>query len=190
MAPRPRHLPLLAALALSLLCAAPAYATAPLQIKPNGRGGGQIVSPAAAGENNQVTVTQSGNDVTFADPAAAAFSYTIVGTPPPPCSQSGNAVTCTVAPGWVLGIDLGDGNDTLNVQAALGAKVYGGDGNDTITGGPIADMIGGDAGNDVVRGGGGNDLLGGGDGNDEVYGDDGDDVLRGDTGADELFGGD
>src|SRR3954452_8880812 len=110
-----RHLPLLATLALSLLCAAPAYATAPLQIKPNGSGGGQIVYAAAPRENNHVTVTQSGNQVTFADPGAAALGFTIVGLPAPPCSQTGSAVTCTVAPGWVLGIDLGDGNDTLNV---------------------------------------------------------------------------
>src|SRR5689334_12612430 len=149
-----RHLPLLATLALSLLCAAPAYATAPLQIKPNGSGGGQIVYTAAPGENNHVTVTQSGNDVTFSDSGAAAFSYAVVGTPVTPCTQpNATAVTCTVAPGWVLGIDLGDGNDSLDVQAALGTEAFGGDGNDTLSGGPIADMLGGDAGNDVVRGG-------------------------------------
>jgi Ca2+-binding RTX toxin-like protein len=95
---------------------------------------------------------------------------------------------------------LGKGNDVLNgsIIAAEAAKnfgagagptdrelvVYGGEGNDTITGGGDTDLIHGNEGNDTLAGGAGKDVL---------FGDEGDDVL--DEGAlgdgdDVLWGGD
>ena len=105
------------------------------------------------------------------------------------------------------------GNDSLTVLTAngtLGVKliVNGGDGKDTITGGPENDDFRGDAGDDridggfgknVIRGGTGNDKLVGGNNRDIIYGDDGDDnifgkfgrnVLRGGAGNDTIRGGD
>lgn len=71
-----------------------------------------------------------------------------------------------------------DGNDTLNGSAAIDCcTMYGGSGNDSITGSVCDDVIYGDDGNDTIFGGNGNDtisdkgqtgLIDGGNGNDKV----------------------
>lgn len=101
-----------------------------------------------------------------------------------------------------------DGNDSFANSTALRGVIYGGNGNDTLTGGSDKDWIFGDAGNDsldgglgadTMYGGDGNDqisagggvddnYLSGGDGNDHLYGSDGNDHLVGDAGADFLAG--
>src|SRR5450631_4251626 len=62
------------------------------------------------------------------------------------------------------------GNDTISLDesngALPGAQLFGGDGNDTLTGGSGNDLLFGGAGNDILLGKGGNDQLFGGDGND------------------------
>ena len=76
------------------------------------------------------------------------------------------------------------GNDNISVNEANGpmpaVNIFGGDGNDRITGGSGNDLLFGQAGNDAINGGAGNDFLFGGDGND---------TLDGGTGNDQLFGG-
>jgi Ca2+-binding RTX toxin-like protein len=76
------------------------------------------------------------------------------------------------------------GNDTIALDETNGAlpaaQLFGGAGNDTITGGAGNDELFGGAGNDILNGKGGNDLLFGGDGND---------TLTGGTGNDQMFGG-
>jgi RTX calcium-binding nonapeptide repeat (4 copies) len=72
----------------------------------------------------------------------------------------------------------GAGNDTISLdnvappagQALPPAHLFGGSGNDTLTGGAGADQLFGDDGNDSLNGGDGNDTLNGGDGNDTVVG--------------------
>src|SRR5256885_3750683 len=75
------------------------------------------------------------------------------------------------------------GNDNLSLNEANGAlpaaQLFGGDGNDILTGGSGADLLFGQSGNDVLLGKGGADLLFGGDGND---------ILTGGTGDDQVFG--
>ncbi len=75
------------------------------------------------------------------------------------------------------------GNDQLSLDEANGAlpraNIFGGDGNDTLTGGSAADALFGQAGNDILLGKGGADLL---------FGGAGDDVLTGGTGNDQVFG--
>jgi Ca2+-binding RTX toxin-like protein len=75
------------------------------------------------------------------------------------------------------------GDDTITLDEANGAlpaaQLFGGAGNDTLTGGSGADQLFGQDGNDTLLGKGGNDLLFGGDGND---------VLIGGTGNDQVFG--
>ncbi len=73
-----------------------------------------------------------------------------------------------------------NGNDTVNLAALLTnqpSEVYGGIGNDRITGGPAHDILMGDSGNDVLTGGRGDDLLIGGDGRDRLVGSLGNDLL-------------
>ncbi|MBS9390989.1 MAG: cadherin domain-containing protein [Dolichospermum sp. WA123] len=66
--------------------------------------------------------------------------------------------------------------------------LYGGDGNDNISGGAGNDKVFGEEGNDTLNGGSGNDDLYGGNGNDVVNGDAGDDQLYSDAGSDTLNG--
>jgi Ca2+-binding RTX toxin-like protein len=77
------------------------------------------------------------------------------------------------------------GNDSLRVDDVNGfmppASLFGGDGDDTLTGSGNADELNGGAGNDTLIGGRGNDVLIGGPGND---------VLIGGPGVDQLLGGD
>src|SRR3954452_13026465 len=76
------------------------------------------------------------------------------------------------------------GNDTLTLDETNGAlpaaQLFGGAGNDVLTGGSGDDELFGQAGNDTLNGKGGNDLLFGGAGND---------VLTGGAGNDQVFGG-
>jgi hypothetical protein len=63
-------------------------------------------------------------------------------------------------------------------------------GNDTLTGGGLADELYGNGGHDRLFGRAGNDLLDGGAGNDSLFGELGDDHMAGGLGADKLWGGD
>src|SRR6476620_4796354 len=83
------------------------------------------------------------------------------------------------------------GNDTITLNEANGAlpaaNLFGGDGNDTITGGSGNDMLFGQGGNDILLGKGGNDSLFGGDGNDTLTGGAGDDQVFGQAGNDRMI---
>ncbi len=95
-------------------------------------------------------------------------------------------------------VQSGEGNDTISMiapRAAMGRanyslELWGGAGDDTLTGSLNADRLFGGAGNDVLRGGSGNDLLDGGEGDDQLYGEAGADTLFGDAGNDRMYGGD
>ncbi len=83
------------------------------------------------------------------------------------------------------------GDDTLTIDEANGAMpaalMFGGTGNDTLTGGSGNDMLFGEAGNDILLGKGGNDLLFGGAGNDTLTGGAGDDQMFGQAGNDRMI---
>src|SRR6478672_6450891 len=83
------------------------------------------------------------------------------------------------------------GNDTITLNEANGAlpaaNLFGGDGNDTITGGSGNDMLFGQAGNDILLGKGGNDFVFGGDGNDTLTGGARDDQVFGQAGNDRMI---
>ncbi len=82
------------------------------------------------------------------------------------------------------------GDDRLTLDEANGALpralLFGGAGNDTLTGGSGSDQLFGEAGNDTLLGKGGSDLLFGGDGNDVLVGGTGDDQVFGQAGNDRI----
>lgn len=78
--------------------------------------------------------------------------------------------------GTATAVAAGAANAVLNFE-----NVTGGQGNDTLTGNTL---------NNILLGGAGNDTLLGSDGNDILMGDAGNDRLEGGAGADLLFGGD
>jgi Ca2+-binding RTX toxin-like protein len=72
-----------------------------------------------------------------------------------------------------------DGNDVIKCTGGIGwsARLFGDEGNDTLTGGAGNDVIVGGSGNDVLGGGLGRDLLIGGTGSDAIHGNADDDIL-------------
>jgi Ca2+-binding RTX toxin-like protein len=72
----------------------------------------------------------------------------------------------------------GNGNDTISLDngALPPAQLFGGNGNDVLTGGAAADQLFGGNGNDTLNGGDGNDILNGGNGGDTVVGGKGTDI--------------
>ena len=83
------------------------------------------------------------------------------------------------------------GNDKITVHTKITkpADLYGGFGNDVLTGGSGDDRLFGEANDDKLIGGKGNNLLVGGSGNDKLTRGIGRDVLIGGAGADKLSGG-
>jgi Ca2+-binding RTX toxin-like protein len=83
------------------------------------------------------------------------------------------------------------GNDTITLNESNGAlpsaNLFGGAGNDTLTGGSGNDQLFGQEGNDTLFGKGGNDLLFGGAGNDTLVGGDGNDQVFGESGNDRMI---
>ena len=83
------------------------------------------------------------------------------------------------------------GNDIISLDETNGAlpaaQLFGGDGNDTLTGGSGNDLLFGGTGNDTLLGKGGNDQLFGGSGNDTLIGGTGDDQMFGQAGNDRMI---
>lgn len=98
----------------------------------------------------------------------------------------------TVANTDLIRVNGGDGNDVITLDEANGplpaALLFGGDGNDTLTGGSGNDELSGQDGNDSLSGRGGNDSLSGGTGDDFIAGGAGNDTLVGGGGNDFLDG--
>lgn len=69
-----------------------------------------------------------------------------------------------------ISVSGGDGNDSLSVFGGTRAYIYGGRGNDTLSGGDGDDALSGGSGNDVITGGRGRDTMRGGNGDDSLYG--------------------
>jgi Ca2+-binding RTX toxin-like protein len=82
------------------------------------------------------------------------------------------------------------GNDLFDNDSAVPSVAYGGDGNDTLTGGRGKDRLFGQGGSDLLDGGTGADSLSGGAGNDTAAGGTGDDSVAGGAGHDFLYGAD
>lgn len=84
-----------------------------------------------------------------------------------------------------------DGNDTLTLNEINGAlpaaRIFGGNGNDVLTGGSGADQLFGQQGNDTLLGKGGADFLFGGTENDTLTGGDADDQVFGESGNDRMI---
>jgi hypothetical protein len=68
-------------------------------------------------------------------------------------------------------------------------RIYGGSGDDTLTGSPAANWLYGNGGADTLRAGAGDDVLKGGAGADRLFGEDGSDSMEGEDGDDVLDGG-
>ena len=82
----------------------------------------------------------------------------------------------------------GNGDDTLTNATSIPSSIFGGDGDDLLTGGRNDDNIVGGGGADSILGGGGDDRLVGGSGDDVISGGAGDDRIFGSADQNRLFG--
>ena len=82
-----------------------------------------------------------------------------------------------VKSGIIATVYAGAGNDVVSINLAANSSVYGGDGNDTLTGGAGKDSLYGESGNDALNGGLGIDAMAGGAGDDAYIVDNGYDVV-------------
>ncbi len=87
----------------------------------------------------------------------------------------------------ILTVNGTTGADTLVGHDGMFNVLYGGNGDDRLDGGALADVLYGGAGRDTLSGGFGNDLLEGGAGRDSIYGGDGDDTIIAGTGDDSDY---
>jgi Ca2+-binding RTX toxin-like protein len=99
--------------------------------------------------------------------------------------------TPTVANTALIRVFGQGGDDVITLNEASGAlpatHLFGGAGNDTLTGGSGGDQLFGQAGNDTLLGRGGFDLLFGGSENDTMTGGDADDQVFGQSGTDRMI---
>ncbi|BEL10929.1 hypothetical protein Q0Z83_091200 [Actinoplanes sichuanensis] len=147
--------------------------------------GTKVQYKAAAGKQNSVLLTRSGNTITIDDRVAIT-----AGKGCKAVKGDKTKVRCTTAkPPTRVRVYTYDRNDTVVNRTGLGMTANGGTGNDKIYGGPGADLLYGDTGADQLFGNGGRDYLNGDEGNDRLWGGDGDDNLSGDRGNDALAGG-
>lgn len=153
---------LLAALATSVLIAEPANAATTVTLED------RVLSITGDAASNSLSVGRTPDGV-------ITLNGTIV--------LNGQATVGNVD---IIGMDGGEGNDTLRIDETNGsmpaAKLVGGIGNDRITGGSGDDIIDGGEGADSIDGGAGADRIDGGAGNDKVVGGPGNDIV--DLGAD------
>jgi Ca2+-binding RTX toxin-like protein len=164
--------------AVCIACAVPAVAsgsTASISIK-------RIFYAAAPGEVNQLTISAAGSDYALSDPGA---------TIQPGAGCTGGAQNVVCAGAGIIGFTVsgGDGGDDLRNTTSKPATLSGGDGADSLEGGPANDTLRGNQGIDTVSGGDGDDFI-------DVRGDRagivscglGDDEVRGD--GSDLIGSD
>ena len=109
---------------------------------------------AAAGETNNLRVTQAALTVVFDDDVA-------ITTTNPACTAAGGDVSCTVALSTFLDIALGDLNDTTTLTGVtFPTTQFGDDGNDVLRGGGDGDFFSDEPGSDTYAGGDGFDGIG------------------------------
>ncbi len=132
---------------------------------------------AGDGEANRLVVRQEPGGVRFIDSAAVLTTMTCTLVGPHEAFCPGLAET--------LLVELGDGNDVVDVAGTEAALVDGGAGDDQI----VASSASGGEGNDVLRGTGAAARLRGGPGDDTIVGGPGNDTIAIDAGVDRLDGG-
>jgi Ca2+-binding RTX toxin-like protein len=190
---RLRPLLILGSAAASLAVVSPSMAAEVARPQPN-----RVVYRAAAGEINAMTVQYVFGSVVITDTGATRVLST-----GPGCVSTGLAAVCSSKPGKVTEVQVYtfDGNDSVTVVAGSAAHtfLFGGSGDDTLTGGQGGTSIYGEAGDDTLTGGktfdtivgdAGNDKIVGASGYDRLEGGPGDDIISGDAGGDSILGGD
>ncbi|SDZ19260.1 Hemolysin-type calcium-binding repeat-containing protein [Amycolatopsis xylanica] len=140
----------------------------------------QLRYEAAAGDVNQVAITQVGKTLIVDDVVPIL--------PGPGCAflspNDTTIVGCAASKVSAIVVSLGDLDDNAENLTALPSLLQGDDGNDVLSGGSALDSLFGGPGADHLSGNEGNDKLVGGDGNDTLDGGPGNNRLDGGAGKD------
>jgi Ca2+-binding RTX toxin-like protein len=201
---------LAAVAAVAAMAVSPAIAGASSVHVTDDQGG--LVRPAllfdaAAAEANRVTVRNIADGYSVRDTGATltAGDGCTKRTSDVACPLSGDQQDPQVNLGdrndtasvtWDGGlIDGGPGNDNIalgnpslhNQNEPSGSNVFGGTGNDRLTGSAMGDSLFGQAGNDFLDGRGGDDFLVGGAGNDVILAGRGSNTIHADSGNDTIY---
>ena len=155
--------------------------------------GDDVTFSAAAGEDNDLTISLTNDGVIFDDAAnpvtTASPGCHVVSPHSAKCSSPVTKLTVSVGDGTNKVISGVDAATTITAASDSYNEFWSGDGDDELNGGAAPDKLNGGDGNDVLNGYGGNDTLTGWDGNDKLNGGDDLDILVADNGADVLDGG-
>jgi Ca2+-binding RTX toxin-like protein len=140
---------------------------APANAAPTAGFAGGILTVRGDGSDNNLTISRNAAGAIRINGGAIAVT-------------GGNPTVANTSRIQVFGLG---GNDVLSLEESYGAlplaEIFGGSGNDVLTGGSGADLLFGESGNDTMLGKAGADQLFGGAGND---------TLTGGTGDDQAFG--
>ena len=134
---------------------------------------GPVTFLAARGEENRLTVRAGRWGVVFRD---VGSRVEVRGR----CKSLGPHTATCRSSGYLYPVRVGGRNDRVKLGASVFATVYGGRGDDRLTGGSAGfrgTVFRGGPGDDVLRGGAGDDLLKGGPGRDRLFGAGADDTL-------------
>lgn len=130
---------LAAAVALTAVAAPAAGAAESLTIVS-----GVMTYASASGQVDAIVMTDGGSNWAIRDDASPS------GTVGAGCSVSGMSGVCAKSKVTSASLDTLDGDDSVTLTGAPPSVVHGGDGDDTISGGPAPDRLYGDAGNDTI----------------------------------------
>ena len=159
------------AAAASLAVSAPAHAAVTASFSPSGG----VLTVFGDSLNNSISISRNAAGQLLVNNGAVAVT----------------GGTATVANTTLIQVFGQGGNDTVTLNEASGAlpraHLFGGIGNDTLTGGSGADQLFGQAGNDILLGKGGLDALFGGSENDTLTGGDADDQVFGESSNDRMI---
>ena len=142
-------------------------------------GPGVNVLTGGAGKDTWAMQGSDEADIITVDSLLKTATGTIVGLTP-----QQDTFTDLSAALDLVSVGGGDGDDTITVLGKASAALYGGDGNDTLTGGSGKDCLNGGPGDDQLFGMAGDDWLFGGSGNDTLDGSLGNDTIIGSGGTD------
>lgn len=149
------------------------------------RSGGTLNVTAASAKENRLTVSRGWRELVVRDRGdAVSAGAGCVQTAP-------DTATCAAAEIVLVAVDAGDLTDFVTKTAPVSGRLDGGDGSDSLSGGPTGtwnELIGGKGG-DTLIGGPDIDVLDGGDDVDTIHAGAGDDTLRGGPGDDLLISG-
>jgi len=155
-----------------------------------GFGGTVLAFTAASGEDNDVTVTKTGDFPNIGYTIKDA-NHAIWANAPPFAIQPDGTVVLAAPNGnnvqKVL-INLLNADDVAQVIGDIPCHMLGGDGKDKLLGSSLSDTLEGGAGEDYLDGQGGGDLLYGNSDNDLIFGGEGNDTMYGGLGDDEFWG--